>query len=198
MRVLNMDKIKRFDFSWGLNLFNLKFITMKKIAFLMIALMLPTVAFATPQKKEFGQETMKSIDTVYHDIKGAVETVYSDGKEVISTLYPEVKNAVVSIAKAIGVAAEHVYTVLVKNYVVIGVKWLILFLIGAGLVIFGGIVLYRSKSPITYRSAILLLMVVFGTIILFKIDYDSMLMGLINPEYGAINYILEVSKDLIK
>ena len=125
-------------------------------------------------------------------------TLYSDSKEVIGTLYPEVKSAVVSIAKAIGVAAEHVYVVLVKNYVVIGVKWLILFIIGAGLVVFGGVVLYKSKSPITYKSAILLLMIIFGTIVLFKIDYDSMLMGLINPEYGAINYILEVSKDLIK
>ena len=171
---------------------------MKKIALLMVAIMLSTVVFATPQKKELGQETMKSIDTVYHDIKDVVGTVYSDSKEVISTLYPEVKSAIVSIAKAIGVAAEHVYTVLVKNYVVIGVKWLILFLIGTGLVVFGGIVLYKSKSPITYRSIIPCLMLVFGTIVLFKIDYDSMLMGLINPEYGAINYILEVSKDLIK
>ena len=101
----------------------------------MMALMLSTVTFATPQKKEFGQETMKSIDTVYHDVKGAVSTLYSDGKEVIGTLYPEVKSAIVSIAKAIGVAAEHVYTVLVKNYVVVGVKWLILFLIGTGLVV---------------------------------------------------------------
>ena len=170
---------------------------MKKIALLMMAIMLSSATFAA-QKKELGQETMKSIDTVYHDVKGAVSTLYSDSKEVIGTLYPEVKSAVVSIAKAIGVAAEHVYTVLVKNYVVIGVKWLILFLIGAGLVAFGGIVLYKSKSPITYKSAILLLMIIFGTIVLFKIDYDSMLMGLINPEYGAINYILEVSKDLIK
>ena len=165
----------------------------------MVAILLSSAVFAAiPQKKEFGQEAMKSVDSVYHDVKGAVSTLYSDGKEVIGTLYPEVKSAIMSIAKAIGVAAEHVYTVLVKNYVVIGIKWLILFLIGTGLVVFGGVILYKSKSPITYRSAILLLMIVFGTIVLFKIDYDSMLMGLINPEYGAINYILEVSKDLIK
>ena len=171
---------------------------MKKIALLMVAIMLSSVAFAAPQKKEFGQETMKSIDTVYHDVKDAVSTLYSDGKEVISTLYPEVKSAIVSIAKAIGVAAEHVYVVLVKNYVVTGVKWLILFIIGIGLVAFGGIVLYKTKSPITYRSVIPSLMLIFGIIVLFKIDYDSMLMGLINPEYGAINYILETSKNLIR
>jgi hypothetical protein len=33
---------------------------------------------------------------------------------------------------------------------------------------------------------------------LFNVNYDDMLMGLINPEYGAINYILDFSKGLVK
>ena len=40
---------------------------MKKIALLMMAIMLSSATFAA-QKKELGQETMKSIDTVYHDV----------------------------------------------------------------------------------------------------------------------------------
>jgi hypothetical protein len=42
------------------------------------------------------------------------------------------------------------------------------------------------------------LCLIIGFFMIVNIDYDAMLMGLINPEYGAINYILEYSKELIK
>jgi hypothetical protein len=155
---------------------------------------------------------VNSVDSVYHDGKAVVDTVYHDGKAVVSTLYtdakngasgiyPDVKSAVKSIGKAIGVAAEHVYGVLVKKYFVLGIKEALIFISGVIMIITG--VFYWRKytkddAPITYGLLMPIILLFFGIGTVINIDYDSMLMGIINPEYGAINYILEYTKTLIK
>ena len=141
------------------------------------------------------------IDTVYHDGKQAIQTVYGDMKAGTSSLYPDVKQAVISIANGIGVAAEHVYMVLVKKYVVLGVKELGIF-IGAIVLLLLGYFGWNKKTkgdvPITYKLIPQALFIFVGLIMLANVNYDDMLMGLINPEYGAINYILDFSKGLVK
>lgn len=142
-----------------------------------------------------------AIDTVYHDGKAVVQTVYSDIKDGTSTIMPSVKDAVVSIGKSIGVAAEHVYNVLVKKYVVMGVKELMIFCGGLILLIVGLVIWLKKTSnnaPITYPLIAPALMFLIGIIMMINVNYDNMLMGLINPEYGAIDYILEYSKTIIK
>lgn len=142
-----------------------------------------------------------AIDTVYHDSKAVVQTVYSDIKDGTSSIMPSVKDAVVSIGKSIGVAAEHVYNVLVKKYVVIGIKELMIFVGGLILLIVGLIIWLKKTSkdgPITYSLIAPAAMFLIGVIMMLNVNYDNMLMGLINPEYGAIDYILEYSKTLIK
>ena len=62
------------------------------------------------------------VDTVYQDTKAGVKTIYSDLKSGTETIFPSVKEAIGSIAKSIGVAAEHVYGILVKKYIVIAAK----------------------------------------------------------------------------
>lgn len=141
------------------------------------------------------------IDTVYHDGKAVVKTVYNDMKAGTSSLYPDVKQAVISIANSIGVAAEHVYMVLVKKYIVLGVKELGIF-IGAIVLLLLGYFGWNKKTkgdtPITYKLIPQALFIFVGIIMLVNVNYDDMLMGLINPEYGAINYILDFSKGLVK
>ena len=158
-----------------------------------------------------GQVMTNGIDTVYHDAKDAVGTVYNDGKGVIATiyedakagfkdLYPEVKSAIISIAKALGIAAEHVYGVLVKQYVVEGVKWLTLFLTGLILIIIGGIKVGRFNKlhkPLDYTIVMPLAILTGGIVMVCCVNYNAMFMGLINPEYGAINYILEYAQSMI-
>ena len=140
------------------------------------------------------------VDTVYHDGKTVIGTVYSDLKEGAVGLYPDVKEAVISIGKAIGVAAEHVYMVLVKKYVVIGVKQASICLLGL-IALIVGLVMWKKATPkgqpITYRIIVPLLLMISGFITMCNVNYDEMLMGLINPEYGAINYILDYSKELL-
>lgn len=155
----------------------------------------------TQSTEQVYSDARSIVDTVYHDGKDAIQTVYNDMKSGTGSLYPDVKKAIVSIANSLGIAAEHVYTVLVKKYVVLGVKELGIF-IGAIVLLLFGYFGWNKKTkgdtPITYKVIPHVLFMILGTCMLFNVNYDDMLMGLINPEYGAINYILDFSKGLVK
>ena len=147
-----------------------------------------------------GQIISSAMDTIHSDVKGAVSTVYNDGKELLGDIYPDVRSAIIQIGKAIGVAAEHVYTVLIKKYVVEGIKYLIILVGGLILLIIGGVSIskhIKAGKKLTYVLIMPALCLVIGLIMIMRVDYDAMLMGLVNPEWGAINYILEYSKELI-
>lgn len=179
---------------------------MKKFLFVLVAL------FMLSMSVHADNVFTNSVDTIYHDGKAMIDSVYHDGKAVVSTvyddmksatgtIYPDVKSAVISIGKAIGVAAEHVYTVLVKKYFVIGVKEAAVFLLSLASIILG-LVMWRKytkdNQPVSYSLLVPLTFLILGVIVVCNVDYDAMLMGIINPEYGAINYILEYTKGLVK
>ena len=142
------------------------------------------------------------VDTLYQDSKSVVSTIYDDGKNLLTNIYPDVKAAVVEIAKAVGVGAEYLFKVLILKYVVIGAKWLLIFIIGLIFTIYGFRNLrqyFRPKEPadITYRIIFPVVMLVAGIVMLLCVNYTEMLMGIINPGYGAVNYILEFTKSMI-
>lgn len=141
------------------------------------------------------------VDSLYHDGKAVVGTVYKDTKAGLSNLYPDIKSAIMSIGHAIGVAAEHVYTVLVKKYFVLGVKQVCIFVFGLVMFIWG-VFAWRKATPvgqpITYRVIVPSILIIVGALTMYNVNYDEMLMGIINPEYGAINYILDYTKELAK
>jgi hypothetical protein len=89
---------------------------------------------------------------------------------------------------------------LVKKYFVLGVKEAFIFLFGLVMFIFG-VFAWRKATPvgqpITYRVIVPLILILFGSLTLYNVNYDTMLMGIINPEYGAINYILEYTKGIV-
>ena len=185
---------------------------MKKILILfamLFAFSVVTVYAADPIVSA-GKVLVNATDSVYHDGKTMVDSVYHDGKEIVKTvygdakegavsIYPDVRKAVVAIGKAIGIAAEHVYSVLVKKYFVLGIKQAVICLIGFIAFIIG-LVMWKKATPqgqpITYRIIAPIFLIVVGLVTICNVNYDEMLMGIINPEYGAINYILEYSKNL--
>lgn len=101
---------------------------MKRFTFIIALLGIAIMSFSKTNVKEVSatkeavstmhQDVKDVITTVHDDAKSVITTLYGDSKDAASILYPEVKGAVMSIAKAIGIAAEHVYTVLVKKFVV--------------------------------------------------------------------------------
>lgn len=174
---------------------------MKKIFYMLLALfMLTPPLSAAPKKTEASTEKV-TFSQVYEDGVQAVSTLYSDGKTAVSELAPEIKTAIIAIAQSLGVAVEHVYTVLVKKFVVDGVVQLIPFLIGLALLILGWIKLekfLRGNKAITWHIFYPIALVAVGIIALTSVHYQTMLLGLINPEYGVINYILEYSKTILQ
>ena len=168
---------------------------MKKFLILFVMLF----AFTYVSYAGVGDVLTNSVDSVYHDGKAVVSTVYNDAKAGASSIYPDVKSAIVSIGKAIGVAAEHVYGVLVKKYFVIGVKEACI-LVGGIIIFFIGLWNWRkytkNMQAITYAVIVPVVLMIIGICTVFNVDYDAMLMGIINPEYGAINYILEYAKQI--
>ena len=174
---------------------------MKKILIIFATIFTFTLCFSTDAYADAGKILVNSVDSVYHDGKTVVSTVYSDIKEGTTAIYPDVKAAIVSIGKAIGVAAEHVYGVLVKKYFVMGVKQAGICVIGL-IALIVGFIGWKCTTPvgqpITYRVIVPLIFIIVGLVTVYNVNYDEMLMGLINPEYGAINYILEYTKDIVK
>jgi hypothetical protein len=155
---------------------------------------------AAPKKTEVPTEKV-TFSRVYEDGVTAISTVYNDGKTAVSELAPEIKTAIIAIAQSLGVAVEHVYTVLVKKFVVDGVVQLIPFLIGLTLLILGWIKLekfLKGNKTITWHILYPAGLLAVGIVALTSVNYQTMLLGLINPEYGVINYILEYSKTLLQ
>lgn len=141
-------------------------------------------------------DSKAAIDTLYHDGKALVSTVYEDTKSFTSTIYPDVKAAIGQIASAIGVAAEYVWIALVKSFIVKGCVEILPLIFAIILIIFGCITFSRNfkSTQITWKIIPGIIIVIVGFIIACNVDYYNMLMGLINPEFGAINYILEFVK----
>lgn len=146
-------------------------------------------------------DTKSALGVIHDDVKDVTKTLYGDGKDAIVTLYPEVKGAVIEIAKAIGCAAEHVYMVLVKKFVVDGIVQLLPFLLGLILIGIGWFKMskyFKEHDKIEWHILYPFALLVVGFIALCCVNYDVMVMGLVNPEYGALNYILEYSKEMLK
>ena len=166
---------------------------MKKILFTLIFM----CAFAMCA---FAGNDGSVVTEIKNDATSAVSTVYNDSKDLIKAAYPEIKEAVVAIASGIGVAAEHVYTVLIKKYVVDGISELVLFLLGAFLVLYAFFKINNISvgfHDMNFKHVLMFIYEIIGVIVLCNVNYDTMLMGLINPEFGVINYIIEYSKTMI-
>ena len=174
---------------------------MKKIFYMLLALfMLTPPLLAAPKKAEVPEQKV-TFSQVYEDGVQAVSTLYNDGKSAVADLAPEIRTAIIAIAQSLGVAVEHVYTVLVKKFVVDGVVQLIPFLLGIILLTLGWVKLekfLKGNKTITWHILYPAGLIVVGIIALTSVNYQTMLLGLINPEYGVINYILEYSKTLLQ
>lgn len=179
----------------------------KHFVLLMVVMFISTSIYAEPET--FGSVLTGATETIYQDGKNIVDTLYHDGKAAIKTvyedaktgLYPDIKTAISHIAEGIGVAAEHVYAVLVKKFLVDGVKELAVFILGIILLILSYCQwskLIKNEKRITYKSLIPGIFALTGIIAVSCVDFNELFMGLINPEYGAINYILEYSKTLFQ
>lgn len=187
---------------------------MKRFTFIIALLGIALMSFAKPVQgaKETLNSAKEAVSSIHQDVKDIVSvthddlksitsTLYGDGKDAITSLYPDIRSAVVAIGQAIGVAAEHVYTVLVKKFVVDAIVQLLPFLLGLlliGIAWFKMSGYFKAHEKIEWHILYPCTLLVAGIVALSCVDYNVMVMGLVNPEYGALNYILEYSKEMLK
>ena len=144
-------------------------------------------------------DTKGTITEVYTDTKSAVTTIYGDMKGIATEIYPDVKNAITEIARGLGVGAEYVWTVLVKQQVVLGITELLELLFILGLVIVGIVWLWKTIKKNESISWVVLpgtFLILFGTLMFGRVDLITIIQGLVNPDFGAINYVLDFIKTL--
>lgn len=178
---------------------------MKKFYLLLISMFaLVMCAFSqeqVPALSAIGSTSAEAVSTVYNDAKSAVSTVYTDVSSLSGTIYDEVKSAVVSIGKGIGCAAEHVYTIIVKKYIVEGISELCYFLLGIIILIFGLIKTnkyFKDKERIDWRCIFPFGLLIASVTILCTTEFSDMLVNLINPEWKALEYIIDTAKGMVK
>lgn len=175
---------------------------MKKFLILFITAILSfSPVFGQEQVSNALETSTNAISTVYNDMKSGITTVYDDVSSVTGPIYQEVKSAVIAIATGIGVGVEHVYVIIVKKYVVDGISELIklialLIVLTIGTV---NLIKYVNKhTTMDWRIIIPASMVTASLLILSTIEFNEMLINLVNPEWNAIKYILDTAKEFVK
>ncbi len=138
-----------------------------------------------------------SIDSIKTDINNTVTSI--DTSSVTKTIYQDVKSALVGLSSGLKVGAEHVYQILVKQQIVNSITYLILLIIALLLLI----PLYKFiKFCTTNNDAheghifiCFIAIIVIGAFNAIMLSYiNKIIMGFVNPEYGAIEKILELIK----
>ena len=120
-------------------------------------------------------------------------------------MYSDFKQGIVALASSLKVGAEHVYMVLVRQQVVYAITYLILIII-AFILILNWIKKYKSDEEwATVQDptglGILRLIQILVAVIMMSIGVfhiENIMTGFINPEYGAIQDITDMVKDIKK
>mgnify|MGYP003612622023 CR=1 FL=1 len=141
-----------------------------------------------------------SVDSTITDIKQSTSTAINaiDTSSTFKQIYSDVKSGITGLASALKVTAEHVYGILVKQQIVNSIVYLLTLIIAILILIF----CYKewNKIEIDLRgdpkeTQPFIFTIVSGIIgitllLVFLFNIDTMIMGFINPEYGAIMDII--------
>ena len=134
-----------------------------------------------------------------------------DTSSTFRTMYSDFKQGIIALSSSLKVGAEHVYGVLVKQQIVYGVVWLFVLLIGF-LLMLNWIKQYKNKDEKWWVEKqytdgyptvlgfirIIQVLVCFVMMIIGLLHLDVIMTGFINPEYGAIQDVIEMVKTLNK
>jgi len=116
----------------------------------------------------------------------------TETERIVDKYIDKAEDAINTLATALKVPAEHVYSVLVRQQVVNGIVSLVAVIVSCSLFIF---FLYASEKEhiedASFKNIACLIFGVFGFIALF-VFFIAGLPSLCNPEYGAIREIMFV------
>lgn len=137
----------------------------------------------------------------------AVQTVKEiDTSSTFKQMYSDFKQGVVALASSLKVGAEHIYIVLVRQQIVYGIVYLILLLIGIFLMI-NWLRNYKNSGEIWWQRNDATLLGIFRTIqiivalimmVIGIVNIETIVTGVVNPEYGAIKEVVKMVKEVHK
>lgn len=167
----------------------------------------------TSQTKAFNvSQTLDSVKSVATSIKdSAVQSVKEvDTSSTFKLMYSDFKQGIVALASSLKVGAEHVYEVLVRQQIVYAIVFLSLTIIGF-ILILNWIKKYKDdkevwKSGSSYNEnptglGVLRFIQIIVALIMIGIgvcNISTIMTGFVNPEYGAIQDVIEMVKDVRK
>jgi hypothetical protein len=169
---------------------------MKKCLLVSSILMLSITVFAdNPTVAEVATGLSNGVETVVHNVNSVVTNI--DTASLYKQVYGDFKNALVGIADALKVGVEHVYKVLVMQQVVksiVGLVTLLVILLAIFLP-FNRIYEWTKRNIRATDGFVVLAPVVYYMILLcwfmFGVDFETIVTGFVNPEYGAMSEIME-------
>jgi hypothetical protein len=170
-------------------------------------------------------DTKDAISTLHQDAQAIVATAYADGKGVLGTLYsdankiiqyaaPKLEAGLVMLAQTLKTTVAEVYRVLTLKHLAISISYLF---VGLFAIIFGifayKIVNFPAEKLLQSRAdeygkiswkpqwAFMLMASLISSIalfIVFFINLQTMFIGLIAPQAGAIQDIVNLVDTLLK
>lgn len=128
-----------------------------------------------------------------------------DTSSTFKQMWGDVKQGLVVLASNLKVGTEHVYYVLVKQQIAKAITFLIVGLIGFWMLM-SFMNKFKSDEEWTERSGnflsgigiIRLIQVISSAVLLliFIMHIDTVVTGFVNPEYGAIENIIDIVKSI--
>lgn len=139
-------------------------------------------------------------------ITKATEKVYSDGTAIVKEAYsitkdiaPKVEEALKSLGTSLKVGAGNVWDILVKQQRV----WSICTLIGLIASIFAWVhfwkrmdILNKQDTEGAFAAALITFGLALTGSIVVGVHFTEMITGFVNPEFGAMNSVVEYAKML--
>lgn len=118
--------------------------------------------------------------------------------EIIDGLSERIAPLIDTIAEQLGVASEFVFEILIRQAYVTGVTYLLLYIIGA-ILIYHAIKLWSKvailpesdEADVVFVKALITTIIGSGLMICFMATIKETMTCLINPEFWALNYILD-------
>jgi len=165
---------------------------MKKLLFLVMTML----CFSTIK----AIETDSIISGVEQKVSSSI--AYVDTSSTFKMFYSDVVTGVSTLAAGLKVGAEHVYAILVKQQIANSITFLILGLIGT-FMLFSYINKYKTAEIWLdrYDTPTMLgvvrtiqLIAGFALLLITLLNLNHIVMGFINPEYGAIQEIIKLIK----
>jgi uncharacterized membrane protein YuzA (DUF378 family) len=158
-----------------------------------------------------GQTVASVIDSTKSVVSNAIDstkTAVKKGIGIVDTssnfkmVYTDIKDGITALALGLRVGAEHVYMVLVKQQIVYAIVYLIIGLFALFLIVnwINGYKDTKQKwhdDDITGLGIIKTIQIAIAGVMLgvFLFHIDNIVMGFVNPEYGAIQEIIDIVKD---